>query len=240
MDDNTLVGFGGEVKSLGDGKIGGYLVLFSDSTTPDLANDFFTKDTDFGASTSTLVWYDHLMNATVRHCLDVSGTLKKTDAGIWAEAQLNLRNEYEKEIHDLVLAGKLGWSSGTASHLVEREQVGKSHWIKRWPLGLDASLTPTPCEPRTSVVPLKSLVTGDKPEGKTLDEDVSNVRDAAEALAARMEDVKSMREAQGRRLSAKRMDELKPIIARLNAIIDYSTRPTEAEVLALRLRLAKL
>ena len=57
----------------------------------------------------------------------------------------------------LAESGKLGWSSGTASHLVMREQDGAAHRVKRWPLGLDASLTHTPAEPRNSVMPLKSL-----------------------------------------------------------------------------------
>jgi HK97 family phage major capsid protein len=71
---------------------------------------------------------------------------------------LALRDEYEQAIFEMAKAGKLGWSSGTASHLVEHEAVGKSWWIKSWPLGLDASLTPTPCEPRTRAVPLKTYL----------------------------------------------------------------------------------
>ena len=59
----------------------------------------------------------------------------------------------------MVEKGKLGFSSGTAAHLVEREQApqGKGVHIKMWPLGLDGSLTPTPCDPHNRAVPLKSL-----------------------------------------------------------------------------------
>ena len=50
----------------------------------------------------------------------------------------------------------MGWSSGTASHLVERQITAKSTWIKSWPLGLDDTLTPVPAEPRNEAIPLKS------------------------------------------------------------------------------------
>ena len=39
---------------------------------------------------------------------------------------------------------------------MERKKVGAAYEITTWPLGLDASLTATPCEPRTLAVPLKA------------------------------------------------------------------------------------
>jgi hypothetical protein len=58
---------------------------------------------------------------------------------------LDLRSGYEAKLYGLVQAGKLGWSSGTAPHLVERKAIGDGrHQIEQWPLGLDASYTPTP------------------------------------------------------------------------------------------------
>jgi hypothetical protein len=84
-------------------------------------------------------------------------TLTKDEIGIFAEIVLGARNEYEKMIAEWGLAGKLGWSSGTAPHLVDRKQVGNAWEITRWKLGLDASLTPTPAEPRNQVIPLKSI-----------------------------------------------------------------------------------
>jgi len=68
-----------------------------------------------------------------------------------------MRDEYEKFIYQMAEKGKLGWSSGTAGHLVEEERKGNAVWIKSWPLGLDASLTPTPAEPRNTAQPLKSI-----------------------------------------------------------------------------------
>ena len=83
--------------------------------------------------------------------------LRMDDAGVWAEFILAERDEYEKQLVKMANAGKLGWSSGTAAHLVEREPAGKAMHIKMWPLGPDASITHTPAEPRNSVIPLKSL-----------------------------------------------------------------------------------
>jgi len=157
----TLVWPGAEVKALGDGKIGGYLVRYGSPDQTDLTGDFFTKATDFGAADQTLVWYHHGLDATLGlHSLGLkSAAIGKDDIGVWILAQLNLRDAYEKAIHDeLVVTGKAAWSSGTAAHLVERKMVrpGVYH-VERWPLGLDASITPTPAEPRNTVLPLKSL-----------------------------------------------------------------------------------
>lgn len=158
MSDEFLVMHGGTVKALGNGKVGGYLVTFSGPDDPDLDGDFFTKDTDFSENETSLVFYQHGLDGKLkRRVLDPKATLKKDEFGVWVEAQLQLRDEYERFIYQRAKEGKQGWSSGTASHLVEREPVGKAHWIKSWPLGLDASLTPTPAEPKNVALSLKSL-----------------------------------------------------------------------------------
>lgn len=165
MNESTLVSFGGSVKALGDGRVGGYLVRFSTANDPDLSatKDFFTAQTGFGLedNTSSAVYYAHCLDPQLKTRKIGRGTMKADDAGVWLEAQLSLRDEYEKHIYDLAQKGKLGWSSGTAAHLVTRKAVetpnGTAHEILTWPLGLDASLTPTPAEPRCDVVALKSL-----------------------------------------------------------------------------------
>jgi HK97 family phage major capsid protein len=158
--EKTLLAFGGEVKSLGEGRFGGYLVRFSSAKDPDLVGDFFTKDTDFGDATETDVYYQHGLDPVIgkRKLTTVKAKLKKDDVGVWMEGELAKRDEYEKAIGLMVDGKKMGLSSGTAAHLVEREPAGKAHWIKSWPLGLDGSLTPTPAEPRNGVLPLKSYV----------------------------------------------------------------------------------
>jgi len=142
-------------------------VLFTDADHPDLAGDYFTKDTDFDFEDGdkTAIYYQHGFDPTLGKKRLARGTLKMMDAGVWVEAQLDMRDEYEKMIYSMVEQKKQGWSSGTASHLVEWEipyemadgAVGKGTWIKTWPLGLDASITPTPAEPKTTVVALKSF-----------------------------------------------------------------------------------
>ena len=156
-EHNTLIYQGQEVKALDDsGKIGGYLVVFSGPEDPDLTGDFFTAETDFGSIKNTVLLFNHGMDAVLKNRVLGSGEWKIDDVGVWVEGILNMRDDYEKALYNLAKQGKLGWSSGTASHLVEREKKGSSHWIKSWPLGIDASLTPTPAEPRTKAVELKA------------------------------------------------------------------------------------
>jgi HK97 family phage major capsid protein len=156
-ESETLVNFGSEVKAIGDGKVAGYLVRFTTEQDPDLTGDFFTKSTDFGDVSATPVLYHHGLDKTVGVRPFGKGQLKMDEVGIWIDAQLELADKYQQAVYKLVEQGKLGWSSGTASHLVRREETGKAWHVLSWPLGLDASLTPTPAEPRNDVVPLKSI-----------------------------------------------------------------------------------
>ena len=164
---DTIVFQGAAVKALGNGKVGGYLVMFGSSTLTDASpyKDYFTKDTDFGldVTNKTQVLYHHGLDETLGNRKLGVGTVKVDDVGVWVEAQLELRDEYERKIYGMAEAKKLGWSSGTAEHLLRREkQFNGSNKITVWPLGLDASLTPTPAEPRTLAVPLKSLIGSSK------------------------------------------------------------------------------
>jgi HK97 family phage major capsid protein len=169
VGEDGFVSFGDEVKATrmdnGGVKLVGYLIRFSDEASPDLTGDYFTKNTDFGDAVRSDGWFNHRLpvehkgrRVTYKDQLpDV--TLTKDEIGIFAEIVLGARYEYEKMIAELGLAKALGWSSGTAPHLVDRKQVGNASEITRWKLGLDASLTPTPAEYRNGVVPIKSLIT---------------------------------------------------------------------------------
>ena len=158
--DQDSIFVGEAVKSLDDnGKVGGYLVRFSTQTDPDLTGDFFTKDTDFGESNRLPVIYHHGFDKTLGKRKIGAAEIRRDEIGLWAEAQLQLRDEYEKAVFELAKAGKLGWSSGAASHLVDREGVGKSAWVKQWYLA-EASLTPTPAEYRNQVISVKALAQG--------------------------------------------------------------------------------
>lgn len=149
-----------EVKALDEnGKVGGYLVRYSTQDDPDLTGDYFTSQTDFGESEKLPVLYHHGFDKKIgKRKLGVA-QLKRDEVGLWAEAQLELRDEYEKTIFELAKSGKLGWSSGAASHVVEREDTGKAHHIKQWYLA-EASLTPTPAEYRNQVISVKTLTQG--------------------------------------------------------------------------------
>lgn len=158
-----VIEFGGTIKTLDDnGKIGGLLVAYTDKNNLDLGRDFFTKDTDYDAKTGDpiTIYYNHGLDRTIKRKKlgRGPGKLEFQDVGVWVEAQLDLRDEYEKAIFEMARAGKLGWSSGTLPNLVERVPQGKGFWIKTWPLGKDGSVTPTPAAGPilTQVLPLKT------------------------------------------------------------------------------------
>lgn len=163
MDE--LLYFGGAVKTLDEqGKVGGYLVRFSSASDPDItgARDFFTPDTDFwleDAEVKRAAIYDHGLDSVLKRRKLGVGTIKVDEVGVWMEAQLELRDEYERAVFEMAKAGKLGWSSGSAPHLVERKRHGNgAHEVTSWPI-VEASLTPTPAEPRNGAVSLKSYAT---------------------------------------------------------------------------------
>jgi len=110
-----------------------------------------------------------------------------------------MRDEYEKQIYKLAQAGKLGWSSGALGHLVEREPAGKAFHIKTWFIG-EASLTPTPAEPRNNAMPVKSLSTPEMAadaSGDNFKENIMNdeIKAAVDAALAERE-AKAAAEAQ--------------------------------------------
>lgn len=159
IDTETMVEFGGAIKALGDGKIGGYLVHFTDADNPDLQDDFFTKDTNFAVDTGdrVAIYYNHGIDPVMKKRQLGRGTVTLDDVGVWMEAQLAMRDDYERAVYSLVKQGKLGWSSGSIPHLVEREQAKSAYYIKHWPIG-EASITPMPAAGPivTALQPLKT------------------------------------------------------------------------------------
>jgi HK97 family phage prohead protease len=145
--------YSSEIKAKENGVVEGYLVRFGNSNDTDLEKDYFTKSTDFGfefdngESHKLGLYYNHGMDKTLGTKKIGYGTVKMDDKGLWYSAQLDMADEYSKMIYDLAKKGQLGFSSGSASHMVEREMMGKSYEIKRWALA-EASLTPTPAEYR--------------------------------------------------------------------------------------------
>ena len=156
--DDELVNYGAEIKALGDGRLGGYMVRFSTKTDPDLTHDYFTKETTLRYPMELPVFYNHGLDAKMGKQEIGSAKVTRVDeVGAWAETQLAIANEYAKAIYKMAEAGKLGYSTGSLPHLVEREPVGKGvTFVKSWYVG-ELSLTPAPAEPRNTVVSLKSL-----------------------------------------------------------------------------------
>lgn len=142
-----------ELKAKENGVVEGYLVRFGNPNDTDLEKDYFTKSTDFGfefdngESHKLGLYYNHGMDKVLGTKKIGYGEVKMDDKGLWYSAQLNMADEYSKMIYDLAKKGQLGFSSGSASHMVEREMMGKAYEIKRWALA-EASLTPTPAEYR--------------------------------------------------------------------------------------------
>lgn len=159
---DALIYFGGEVKALDDsGRVGGYLVRFTDAQHKDLVGDYFTKDTYLGARSGDGVdcLFHHGLPLKAAFPAEFSDHLfaplktKVDDIGVFAETVLDLADAYEKKIHELVIAGKLGWSSGAPPHMVKRAEDG---FLKRWPIA-EGSLTPMPCEPQNRALAMKSF-----------------------------------------------------------------------------------
>ena len=148
------------IKSDRLGYVKGYLVRFGDTKNSDLEGDYFTKSTDYGFPMSEgkrvplNVYYHHGMDAAVGKKSIGTGYIKMDDTGLWYEAQLDMADEYGSMIAKLCKQGKMGFSSGTAGHLVERKSMGGAAEITRWPIA-EASITPTPAEYRNSVKSLK-------------------------------------------------------------------------------------
>jgi hypothetical protein len=167
--DDLLVTFGDdlEIKRLEDGglEVKGWAVRFTGPDDTDLEGDYFTGDTDFGAVKEVGLYYQHGMDKELGRKRIGTAELEKKDAGLWMQAQMKLREDYEKAIEEMVRRKKMGISSGAAGHLVERVKTNGGNFIAQWPIG-EVSLTPTPAEPR-NVVSLKSLLngaTGDDPQ----------------------------------------------------------------------------
>ena len=183
MTTDTLLAIGGAIKALGDGRVAGYLVRYSDADTPDLTGDYFPVGCDFDAEDGdrVTVYYGHGFDPVLKHRKLGKGTLRFDDVGVWVEAQLQMRDEYERAIYAMAEAGKLGWSSGTLPNLVEREDEGKAARITHWPLGKDASLTPTPAAGlvATQLLPLKAWLAQQEPEQQADETEV--ITDTADA-----------------------------------------------------------
>ena len=166
VKSGLVTSFGSALKTGEDGHLRGYLIRFTTPKDPDIDKDFFTKETDFGVEfpTKSATFFHHCLPLKTKDggVIQIKekigeGTLEQDDFGILIDAIIYNNMKYRAAL--LKSTKSLGWSSGTAQHLVIREKKDGAWWIKRWPLGLDATITPMPAEPRNEVVSMKSLQT---------------------------------------------------------------------------------
>lgn len=156
--DEPVITYGGEVKALGNGLTEICLARFSDPTDVDLVKDYFdaTTDLDLEEGDKVTVYYQHGMDATLKNKKLGRNPVYFKDGGVFLQNQLNLRDEYEAAIYKLTLMGKMGASAGAAGHLVRREKKGDVFHLTHFPIK-EVSYTPTPMDPRNSIMPLKAL-----------------------------------------------------------------------------------
>lgn len=172
LPGETMVTMGSSIKALGDGRIGGHLILFGAPDATDFYGDYFTAETYLGQGDGDG------RDVTVNHRLAfktgdpaVDGELKALAArviksplkthrdalGVFAETVCDMADEYEATVYKMVEAGKLKWSAGAAPHMVDRADDGR---LKMFVIS-EGALTPIPAEPRMlnhRVLPLKAFV----------------------------------------------------------------------------------
>lgn len=160
-ETQSLILFGDAVKAQSNGVIDGYLVRYNNPDTTEW-KDFFNNKTDFdfeGASVIKSCRFHHGMSAKAGKTKYGALNIERRDDGLFASLKMDFTQPFAKEIYELAKAGQLGWSSGSTSHLIEREkQSDGSHWVKSWPLA-EGSLTPIPADPslRASVKSISEL-----------------------------------------------------------------------------------
>jgi len=151
MTDSTndkRIFVGSSIRAYDDGRVEGYLVPFTTQEQRDYYGTYFDKATDYGLAyfpvTGAPTLYQHGLDET----LQVRGVGKVTrlridDVGLWIEAQLALKDEYDHAVLSLARKGALSWSSGALPQSVDQAEDGH---INRWYI-IEASLTPTPATP---------------------------------------------------------------------------------------------
>jgi hypothetical protein len=163
----ALVMYGSAVKATGivDGKgtLEGYGVVFDTSGNPesrDLSGQYFSGKTYLGPQNGDGAC------GTFHHMLPIKGMpeavadhlfapikAKRDDVGLFVQIVCDMSDDYEAAVYKMGKAGKLGFSSGTAAHMIKVADDGE---ILRWPI-VEMALTPTPCEPRARATAMKAL-----------------------------------------------------------------------------------
>ena len=147
---------GPALKALGDGKVGGYLVVFGGP--PDAQGEWFAPDCDFhlnwfgDTATRPILYHHGLKDEDIIEEIGYLTSLVTDGHGLYAEGQLDMQNPRAQMVYSEINKGRIGWSSGSAPHL---SKVTPDGCIIEWAI-VEASLTPTPAAGRrTNVQALK-------------------------------------------------------------------------------------
>lgn len=143
----------------GSARVGGYLVVFGSPQQRDLQGEFFTPDTEFHLdwySKRPMLYHHGLDGKMKSSMIGVIDSIRADDVGLWAEAQLDMRDAYVDEVRKLIERGVLGWSSGSVPHLVK---IADNGHIQAWPI-IEGSSTPTPAEPRRTEISVLKAIKG--------------------------------------------------------------------------------
>jgi hypothetical protein len=200
--------------------VGGYGALWGGR---DLAGEHFEADTDFWLDRlgPPPVLYQHGQDSAAGKAVLGRVTAHKADdMGLWIEAQIQRSNEYAAALEKLIKAGRMGWSSGAISHLVE---VANGR-IKTWPVA-EFSLTPEPAEPRTlGVAPLTKSIWDLTNELVTaplaLEAEALDVEARARALVERTQDLHQRRLKEGRMLSGANREAIRTCMEAMNGAME--------------------
>lgn len=224
--DDTVIYYGGEIKAVGEGKFGGYVVRWGSPSDADQQGDFFTPSTDFWGVQNAGVVYHHAIGIKGDPLASAFGkrritnvTMTPDDQGLWAEGSLDLSSANESRLYDQIQNGLIGFSSGSASRLVSRKAVGGKTEITAWPI-IEVSITPKPVEPRNRVFAMKAIIeaeAGVTGAVKLVDRTEALVADAEE-IEARYGKIIDQRRASGRAVSSGKREAIKALRDRLDSL----------------------
>lgn len=180
---------GDSIKALEGNRVGGYLVRFTDADNPDLHGEYFTKGTNFWLKEHPVigkpVLIDHAFDEHFKSVpVGIIDFLKEDEIGLWIEAKLKTRAEYEdmlrgwkdrkflddatlpdsaipqlaenleKAVKAFFATQKAQWSSGALPQSVETAQDGH---IRSWAI-IEGTGVYTPAEPDGTQISLKGLI----------------------------------------------------------------------------------
>ena len=150
------------IKMLGNNRLGGYLMLWGNESTPDLQGEFFTPRTEqiksiFNGVGALPFIYNHAQDGTMKSTvIGRVDVLQPDDYGMWYEVQLKSSDEYHEYIEgirQLTRLKKLGTSSGALPGSVKVAPTGE---ILAW-AAVEVSATTRPADHRQMERPIAEI-----------------------------------------------------------------------------------